>query len=184
MSHWRDKSQDVIREAGRFEVQSRSVQSSMLRQQHSRTILDLLHKLEKDTEAWDLFVQIYPALREDLVAYAKLCLQWELWTVAVKLFAFVLRFEESAYCQAAYSDVLFGLKRYKESASAYQTTISLAPTVPNAYISLAEAFMILKEPQEAVNTLQTMLSLDGIQNDPLYELAQQRLQFALAATQR
>lgn len=161
-----------------------SVTESMLAERYRETLTDLLHELQEDPEAIELFAEFQPSLWDDLAEQGYRCLELEQSVQARDIFSFLLDyFEDEPAYHAGLADALSGCKRYLDAAEHYHETTSLAPDIPDAYYFLAELWMILKHPCYALEQYEAARALMDDQH-PLAEKTTRQLGFAQEAAEK
>ena len=150
--------------------QKANLLESLYRRKYEETLsdilLDFVSLLEQNPDLADDYLEEHPQLLDDLLERGLKCLELELFALARHFFAFLSPIlEEHPLCQVGYGDALFGLKAYEEAVHPYQATITLAPDIPDAYLSLAEVYQILGKADLAEQTLLDIFSIEELDED-------------------
>ena len=150
------------------------LEAKILAKRFDSTLTDLLQELKADEEAVGLLDECYPELWDDLADNGFTCLDIEQYRPAGAIFQFLVDYlPNDASFQAGLADSRCGLKAYQEAAEAYEQTIRQAPHIPEAYLYLAEIYMMMGHTELALPLLGELQKL--LADQPAHPLFRESL---------
>jgi tetratricopeptide (TPR) repeat protein len=113
------------------------------------------------------------------------CLDLEHYRQSFEIFQFLVNYHPNdPSFQAGLADSQSGLKHYLEAAAAYEETIRQAPEIPEAYVYLAEIYMMLTQHDHAQPLLEEVMRIteEGFEH-PMRSAAERLLGYLREAMQ-
>lgn len=161
------------------------VQERLFAHRYASTLTDLLRELAADPESLEAMQECYPALWDDLADNGFACLDIEHYRQSFEIFQFLVDHQpHDPSFQAGLADSQSGLKHYLEAAAAYEETIRQAPDIPEAYVYLAEIYMMLAQHEHARPLLEEVMRMtEGGFEHPMRSAAERLMAFIREAIQ-